>query len=152
MASIDWDAAKAEYVTTNSSYQDIADKYGVAKRSVTRQADKGDWQRARKEYVTKVSTLCHQMTTEEAARKKAMTFAEYAVEQQSDLIELNRLLIEKAKQTLGMYDEALSPRDLKSISSMITDLTLNNEKMKADMKSEDDNRLVVEFVPWGDDE
>jgi hypothetical protein len=152
MASIDWDAVKIEYVTTSCTYQELADKYGVAIRTVIRRAGKGDWQQARKEHVTRVSQLCHMKAAEKIAEKKAMTFAEYAVEQQSDLIELNRLLIEKAKQTLGMYDEALSPRDLKSISSMITDLTLNNEKMKADMKADEDNRLIVEFVPWGDDE
>ena len=134
---VDWNAVKSEYVSSLCSYKEIADRYGVTKRTVERQAKKGDWVTARTEYVSE----CRQ----KAIEKTAESYAEFAISLQSGIIEISRKLIEKVKQTLT-YDEAFSPRDLKGLSSMLVDLMVVREKMAGAEEDKSDNRLIVEFV------
>ena len=146
MASADWTKAKQYYICNDVSLREVASKFKLSEASVFRRASKEKWNSEKMQFDSKVIAKAKQKAADKIAEKHAETFAEYAVEQQADLIELNRMLIEKAKQTLGLYDEALSPRDLKSISSMITDLVLNNEKMQATQASAASDKITVEFV------
>ncbi len=125
---VDWNAVKSEYASSVCTYKEIADKYGVTKRTVERQARRGDWVKAREEYVSE----CRQRAIE----KTAQSYAEFAVSMQREIVEISRKLIEKVKQTL-IFDEAFSPRDLKGLSSMLVDLMAVWEKMAG---AEDERR------------
>lgn len=143
-----WEAAKREYVTGDFSYQDIADKYGASKRTVIRQAAKGNWQKAKEDYVTRVTELCHQKTAEKTAEK----FSDYASQLQSDLIDATKKLMGKIDETM-LFDLPFAPKDLKSMSSALIDLmALYKQMMEEAAGSSDDNKLVVEFTDWGDDD
>ncbi len=137
----DWAAAKREYVTSVCSYQDIADKYGASKRTVIRQAAKGNWQKAREDYVTTVTELCHQRTAEKTAEK----FSDYASELQSDLIEVSKKLMAKINETM-VFDLPFAPKDLKSMSSALIDLMSLYKQMTEDGNSGTKDTITVEFV------
>ena len=142
----DWEAAKREYVTTSCTYQQIADKYGCSIRSVIRQANKGSWQAERKRYVTDVAQACHKMSVEKTAEK----FSDYVSELQEDVVRISRELVGKIDMTLSV-NLPFAPKDLKSLSSMLTDLMINLEKMQT-WEKDDKEKVTVEFVnmEWDD--
>lgn len=53
---IDWAQIRTEYITTDTSYRQLAEKYGVANASVARHAKNEDWVGKREQYWNRVST------------------------------------------------------------------------------------------------
>ena len=141
--STDWNAAKNEYVVTNCTYQDIADKYGTSLRTVIRQAQKGSWQEARKEYVTRVTEKCLKMSSE----KQAKSFTDFIPVLQNGIIDTTTMLLGKIMETMS-YGDAFSPRDLKSLSGMVNDLGFLLKDLKEDMNASagETDKVTVEFV------
>ena len=147
MASPDWKKIRLEYISTNCSYRDLCDKYHVALRSLARKAKEENWQQARINHGNSVATKAQQKVVE----KQAETFADYAVELRQDIIDINRMLMQKVRETMA-YSDAFSPRDLKSLSSMLQDLMINEEKMTADQNAAGKDAITVKFVnmEWDD--
>ena len=141
--STDWNAAKNEYVVTNCTYQDIADKYGTSLRTVIRQAGKGEWQEARKEYVTRVTEKCLKMSSE----KQAKSFTDFIPVLQNGIIDTTTMLLGKIMETMS-YGDAFSPRDLKSLSGMVNDLGFLLKDLKEDMNAgtNETDKITVEFI------
>ena len=148
MASPDWKKIRLEYISTNCSYRDLCDKYHVALRSLARKAKEENWQQARINHGNSVATKAQQ----KIEQKQAETFADYAVELRQDIIDINRMLMQKVRETMA-YSDAFSPRDLKSLSSMLQDLMINEEKMTAEQSASAKGQVVVEFVnmEWEND-
>ena len=53
---MDWNAAKTEYITTNTSYRKLAEKYGVQKDTIANRAKRENWIVARRQYRDRLST------------------------------------------------------------------------------------------------
>ena len=53
---MDWNAAKTEYITTNTSYRKLAEKYGVQKDTIANRAKQEKWIEARRQYQDRLST------------------------------------------------------------------------------------------------
>ena len=51
----DWNVLKTEYVTTNISLKDLAQKHGIRKQTVYKRSAEGGWVEARKKHLKKVS-------------------------------------------------------------------------------------------------
>ena len=49
----DWKAIETEYITTNTSYRKLADKYGIDQATISRKAKKEDWVSKRQHHVSK---------------------------------------------------------------------------------------------------
>lgn len=142
-ASIAWAKIKQEYISTDISYKELAKKYGVSLRSIAGKASDEDWQTAKQNYCTQFASKLHQKTQE----KTTETLAEYAVRQTADLVKINELLIGKVYETMA-YGDAFSPRDLKSLSGLLTDLMMNRKNMMEEQNagSSDADKITVEFV------
>lgn len=48
----DWKAIETEYITTNTSYRKLADKYGIDQATISRKAKKEDWVSKRQHHVS----------------------------------------------------------------------------------------------------
>ncbi len=123
-ATIAWEKIKHEYISTDVSYKDLAKKYGVSLRSIAGKAADEDWTKQKENYCINLASKLHQKTAE----KQAESFAEYVSEMRSDLIKNHQLLEKKFLETIS-YGDAFSPRDLKSLSGMLTDLMMNYKNM-----------------------
>lgn len=53
---IDWLAIKNEYITTDASYQTLADKYPVSKTAIANKAKKESWVQLKEEYLNATCT------------------------------------------------------------------------------------------------
>lgn len=49
--SADWNQIKTEYITTDTSYRKLADKYGIDQATISRKAKKEDWVGERQRHV-----------------------------------------------------------------------------------------------------
>jgi tRNA-dihydrouridine synthase len=50
----DWKAIETEYITTNTSYRKLADKYGIDQATISRKAKKEDWVSKRQHHLSKM--------------------------------------------------------------------------------------------------
>ena len=108
---VDWGAIMQDYILTGASFRDLAEKYGVSKSSIAKKCKTGGWVDKRGQFVDKVDKDVL-VATKEVAVNRAMAICESA----------DKLLV-KVNQILELED-ALSPRDLKSISSTLLDLKM----------------------------
>lgn len=56
MANVDWIAIKNEYITTDTSYKILADKYPVSKTAIGNRAKKENWVQLKREYLDETCT------------------------------------------------------------------------------------------------
>lgn len=132
MEPIDWASLKTEYITTDISQRDLAEKYGVNFVTVNRHSRAEGWMEAREKYANDVYKRCLQKAENKAVDKYARF-----------LNSVDKLQA-KIDQLLELED-ALSPRDLKSLSSALMDAK-ELYGFKEEEKPEDDNKIVVEWV------
>lgn len=74
--SVDWLKIKTEYVTTQISLRDLAQKHGVSFSTVSRRSDKENWVQLRKEHEKEVSTKVIQKAAEASSCTHADRMAE----------------------------------------------------------------------------
>lgn len=144
MASqIDWTKAKNIYVTSDKTIKEIADKFGVSERTVWRRYTKENWKQLRADYVSRLTEKCHEKTAE----KQAKSFAEFVPVLEHGIVDISTKLLEKINETM-QYGDAFSPRDLKSLSSMVIDIGMLLKDVKEDMNtgSAAADKITVEFV------
>ena len=128
---------KHEYVTTGITITQLTRKYNLNRASVYRWAEKYLWDVERKAFQETVNEKVERQN-ETRAEMRASSNAEF-------LINLNYSadkLFAKVNQLLDL-DDALAPRDLKSLSD-----TLLNIKLLRDIKTQEDEAKTfkVEFV------
>lgn len=126
---IDWAAIRQDYLLTDASQRDLAKKYGVSKSLIAKKAKDEDWKGKRGQFLDKVGNEVLE-ATKEIAVNRALAICESA----------DKLLV-KVNQLLDLED-ALSPRDLKSLSSTLLDLKMIHG-IKDDDQTEEDNSINV---------
>ena len=95
---IDWNAIKTEYITTDTSYRKLAEKYGVHKDTIHRKAKDEGWADKRRQQIDKTQTRI----LEEAV--------DMEVDRATKLLGVADLLMEKVKQRI----EAVDPMKMRS--------------------------------------
>ena len=67
MANIDWIKIKNEYISTNTSYRKLAEKYGVSQQSISLHGKEENWVELKEKSLSKISTKIEQKTVEKIA-------------------------------------------------------------------------------------
>ena len=108
---VDWPSVKTEYITTNTSYQRLADKYGVSNASVSRRARLENWAALRLDYARRTEErILEAVSTLQAARAERLQKA------------ADRLL-DRVEQLLDSPVAAeLPPQSLRHISGVLKDI------------------------------
>lgn len=108
---MDWEAAKTEYITTDSSYRQLAEKYGVDYRALGRQAKKQGWVAERDKHRQEV----RQQAVEQATEKKIDRLLRFQ--------KLTDKLLGKVEIFIEQADpKALDARALRSITAALKDM------------------------------
>jgi len=137
----DWNQIRREYVTTGASQRDLSKKYNVSKSLIAKRAKEENWLEKRGQYVGRIDAKVEQQTEK------------IFVDQTARLYEATNKLLDKVFQLLDL-EEALAPRDLKSLSSTLTDIKLLRAKDDTEIAVAE-NTISVRFInnDWdgGDD-
>lgn len=141
-----FDAKKAEheYITTNTSYRKLAEKYEVTREHICRVAKENEWVKKRKDYKTEVYQKATEKSMENEIDKlaKCKTATDRAIEIVLDMVndceegtpQDMRTCVAALKDLIGMQ------RDLHGILSRKDELILRQG-------TTDDNESGVVYIP-----
>lgn len=91
----DWKAIETEYITTNTSYRKLADKYGIDQATISRKAKKEDWVSKRQHHIS------------ETQAKILTADVEGKVNRVAKLIGVSDLLLDRVKSLVEDHPEFL---------------------------------------------
>ena len=151
----DWNKIKTEYITTNTSYRKLAEKYGVNYRTICVRSQQEGWIEQREQHYNKTTTK-----TLEAISSKQ-------VDRAANLISVSDLLLAKVKSLLEGDAEVLSDtqamkhisgvlKDIKEIQMIRSDADMREQEarirnlQKQAEKEENHNRDVTITIEGGD--
>ena len=123
----DWQAIKTEYITTDTSYRKLAQKYGIDSAVIGRRAKNEEWVKLRQQHIDKTQTK----TLNAISRKQA--------DRAANLIAVSDLLLGKVKILLEMDSELLiDPQSMKHISGVLKDLKeIQMIRSEADLREQE---------------
>ncbi len=67
----DWQAIKIEYITTNTSYRKLAEKYGITHVQISNVGSKEGWVKLREQYLSKTLAKTEAAVSSEQAKRAA---------------------------------------------------------------------------------
>ena len=137
------------YITTDKSLRVLAKEHNVAVSTLKKWKDEGHWDVERKALLADAA---------QQAREKFETDVAQALNSITDrmgkILESADKLLLKVDQLLSLED-ALAPRDLKSISSVLVDvMTMQNTvNGQEEDKKDDKNNFTVTWInnPWDEE-
>ena len=129
---MDWNAAKTEYVTTDTSYRKIADKYNVSLTQVAKHASDDEWVEAKKQFLndTYTSTL--------------NVMAEGNVERVSRILIVSDRILKKVENAVDLVEET-DMRAYKQMTAILKDI---KDIQLMDDASEGSNEMTVIVKGW----
>ena len=133
---VDWGRIRMEYVLKHTPYRKLADKYGVNFKTLARRASAEGWVQLSANYEKQVSTSA----MEQAVDKAMVAGVQYA----QKLYDAGGRILEQVNKLLDLED-ALAPRDLKSLSSVLVDLK-NLYGVDEDAQEDGSGGVEVVFV------
>ena len=123
----DWQKIKAEYITTETSYRKLAQKYGVSYNAIGNRSRDEKWQDLRDQHLTKTMTK----TMNAIGSKQA--------ERTAKLIGVSDLLLDKVKSLLETNEELLVDttimRDISVVLKNLKDIQMI--KSEADLREQE---------------
>ena len=123
----DWNKIKTEYITTDTSYRKLAEKYGVHYNAIANRSKQEGWISQRNQHCDKTMTK----TLDAISNKQ--------VDRATNLISVSDLLLSKVKSLLETDAEVLSDtQSMKHISGVLKDIKeIQMIRSEADMKEQE---------------
>ena len=148
----DWQKIKTEYITTDTSYRKLAQKYGVSHVQIGNVGKQEDWVGQRKQYLDKTLT------------KTVDTISKQQVDRATKLVFVADILLDKVKQliesdekifldTQGMKHISGVLKDIKEVQMIRSDKDLEEQdariaklRKEAEKEEHSDNTIVIQFA------
>lgn len=123
----DWQAIKTEYITTNTSYRKLAEKYGVNYRTICVRSKQEGWIAQREQHINRTTT------------KTLDAISDKQVDRAANLISVSDLLLGKVKSLLETDAEVLNDTQaMKHISGVLKDIKeIQMIRSNADMREQE---------------
>jgi hypothetical protein len=143
----DWKKIKTEYITTNTSYRKLAQKYGVNSTTLAKKAGAEGWVEKRKQFASKTQAkTLEKISQQEASRAaKIGTVADKLLQQIEAMVDRDEPLDEKAIRSL-----TAAVKDLKEIQGVRSALDrqeqearIANLKKQAEKSDKGDGKITV---------
>jgi hypothetical protein len=107
----DWQAIKTEYITTDTSYRKLAQKYGVSRVQIGNVGAEEKWVELRRQHL------------DETLTKTVDTISNQQVDRAAKLVSVADLLLDKVKSLVESDSAVLSDtQNLKHISGVLKDI------------------------------
>lgn len=123
----DWMAIKTEYITTDTSYRDLAAKYGLNYRTIADRGKSEGWVELRNQYVDKtqsdIADASRKLEVERAT--KFQNVADKLLGKIEDMVDDDSLLDAKSIRTLSA-----ALKDLKEVKGVMSDLDRQEQEAR----------------------
>ncbi len=123
----DWQKIKTEYITTDTSYRKLAQKYGVNYRTICVRSQQEGWIEQREQHINKTTT------------KTLNAISDKQVDRAANLISAADQLLAKVKSLLETNAEVLADtQSMKHISGVLKDIKeVQMIRSDADMREQE---------------
>lgn len=132
----DWKAIKTEYITTDTSYRKLAQKYGVNPTNIAKRASKEKWTEERKKNANKaLSKTLNAISTKQAERTaKLIGVSDLLLDKVKELLETNAELL---VDTSIMRDVSVVLKNLKDIQMIKSEADLREQEARIEKLRKD---------------
>ena len=148
----DWQAIKTEYITTNTSYRKLAQKYGVSYQAICHRSKEEGWIALREQHLNDtVSKTVDKISKQKANRAaKIHSVADKLLNKIEAMVDGEKPLDTKAIRAL-----TAAVKDLKEIQGVKSDLDEKEQKARiANLEKQadktDDNKEPIQVIIDGD--
>ena len=125
----DWAKIKTEYLTTNTSYRELSQKYGVHYTNIAKKAKKEGWQQQRQQHINTVQTKMQQAVERKQVDRAAR------LQSVADKL-LNK--IEEAVDRYAMEEIFVDRQGLRQITGALKDITdIQMIRSEADLREQE---------------
>ena len=148
----DWNKIKTEYITTNTSYRKLADKYGIDQATIARKAKKEDWVSKRQQNASRTQAKIVNAISNKQADRAAnlISVADKLLAKVNDLLEMDA---EVLSDTQSMKHISGVLKDIKEIQMIRSDKDLEEQdariaklRKEAEKEEHNDNTIVIQFA------
>ena len=146
----DWQAIKTEYITTDTSYRKLAQKYGIDSAVIGKRAKKEEWVKLRQQHIDNTTTkTMNAIASQQASRAvRLQTVADKLLTKVERLLEDGEELL---TDTSTMRDISRILKDLKDIQMIKSDADMREqeariEKLRKEAVVEMESNKPIEVV------
>lgn len=150
----DWQSIKTEYITTDTSYRKLAQKYGVNATNIAKRASKEKWVEQRNENASKtLSKTLNAIGAKQAERTaKLIGVSDLLLNKVKSLLEADEELL---VDTTVMRDISVVLKNLKDIQMIKSEADLREQearidKLRREAAGDEDNKQQTVTVIMGD--
>lgn len=144
----DWQAIKTEYITTDTSYRKLAQKYGIHYKVISDRGKDEKWVELRSQHRDKTLTKALDKISEQKANRAAKihSVADKLLRKIEAMVDSEEPMSEKGIRAL-----TAAVKDLKEIQSVRSDLDKQEQeariaKLRREAENDDDTADVIEVV------
>ena len=144
----DWQAIKTEYITTDTSYRKLAQKYGINVTTIAKTASAEGWVEERKQYANKTQAKTLEKISQQEANRAAKihSVADKLLLKIESMVDSGRPLDSKGIRAL-----TAAVKDLKEIQSVRSELDRQEQEarianLRKQAEKDDDTADVIEVV------
>ena len=148
----DWQAIKTEYITTQTSYRKLAQKYGVNVTNIAKKASAEGWVEQRKQYAIETQTKTLEKISQQEANRAAKihSVADKLLNKIEAMVDS-----EKPLDTKGIRALTAAVKDLKEIQSIKSDLDEKEQRARiANLQKQadktEDNKEPIKVIIGSD--
>ena len=125
----DWQAIKTEYITTNTSYRKLAQKYGVGLQAICNRSKAEGWieQRKQHEYKTITKTLNAISSAQATRAARLQTVTEKLLRSVENLLEEHEELL---VDTQSLRHISATLKDIKDIQMIRSDADMREQEAR----------------------
>ena len=146
----DWQKIKTEYITTDTSYRKLADKYGIDQATVSRKAKKEDWVSMRQRHISETQAKILDADTEEKVDRatRLKTVADKLLDKVEQWVEMGEPISANSIKNLS---DAI--KNIKEVQMIRTEEEIEEQKARiaklrkeAEKEDHNDNTIVIQFA------
>ena len=146
----DWQKIKTEYITTDTSYRKLADKYGIDQATISRRAKKEDWVSKRQHHLSETQAKILTADTEKKVDRAArlMTVADKLLEKVEQWVEMGDPV---SATSIKYLSDAI--KNIKEVQMIRTAEDIEEQKARiaklqkeAEKEENKDSTIVIQFA------
>ena len=122
----DWQAIKTEYITTETSYRKLSQKYGVNVTNIAKKASAEGWVEQRKQYASKTQLK----TIEQISQQQANRAAKVQTVADKLLLKIESLVDRPGMMPKDVRSLVAAVKDLKEIQGVKSELDEKEQKAR----------------------
>ena len=151
----DWQAIKTEYITTDTSYRKLAEKYGVSRVQIGNVGRDEGWVELRRQYLDETLTKTVDAISEQEVdrAKRIKTVADKLLNKIEAIVDAVEPLDMPAKSIRALTAAVKDLKEIQSIKSALDEQEQRAriEKLRKDAAGDEDNKQQTVTVIMGGD-